>query len=1118
LKRAQQVLSGLEAATLTDRQLLARFVAHQDADAFAAIVQRHGGMVWGVCRRVLGDANDADDAFQAVFLVLLTKAEALHARESLASWLQGVAWRLARRARVDAVRRKAKEERVPARTSSYPSSDLHRGDVRQVLDEELDRLPEKYRAPLTLCYLEGKTYAEAARQLGWADGTVCGRLARARELLRRRLTRRGFVISVATLTTTSLEPATAPAATTSAVLRMASLFVLGQAARGTVPIAVLALSRGLLRTWILSHLKLAVVIASIGFVVAFGAGWTARHRLGDPPVEQAVRLSAPPAGQLDRKQEHLVNQQTLKDFYGDPLPPGAIARMGSIQFRHANANFAFSNDGRSLISVKENSLFCWDVASGALVRRSQIPNGLKVNNYPSAISRDGKTVVMQDEYGIHVYDTSTMEALHHYPAASAFVGALSGNGSVLAALESRDTAKGVMLAVQMWDLATGKKGAFIDKVNGPGCELSQDGTLLATLDGGLVHIWETQSGTMLGTIRLGTLSWALSADGKTVASPEEHSDGTVMLWDTATCKTVATLKPVTALESDVRQPISFSPDGAYLAVGSIDKAIIYDVHARKELARLPGLKGARVLFAPDNKTVACIGTSMVRLWDLTTKKELLHRAGYDGGTSSLSVSPDGSLLASVDSFKAAADLWNTANGQPLSPTPWQKFWVHRSLFAPDGKLLIWGSGGRQALLEPRNGKTLREFHITDIVTGKPAEEIYRAHFSKDGKRLTSLSRSWTEDGRGSRRHQLTMWDVATGKELVRRPLAGESLTAGFSPDALSVLVVENGRLRIEETLTGREWLNVPTDVGEPCALSPVGHVAAFGIRPKDWKDAQVPGSFNSKGMCVIELATGERICSLDCVALHVGFSSDGKVVVTAGDGVLEVWDSVTGEKLFHLNCPDELVSKNPGATITALAVMPDGRAAVTAMQNGTMLVWDLTPAKKPANWSRAQKLEQHELEALWSDLTQDAKIAQPSVHMLAAAPEQAVPFLAERLRPVAAIDTQALAKTIRDLDSQEFAVRELASRTLARAGEPIAPALRQALESKPAPDTRRRMEAILAGLHGAPTGESRRTIRAIQVLSMVGTPAARRVLERIASGDPDARETKYAKQMIAGIN
>src|SRR5258708_2121263 len=124
LRRVQRLVGGLEAAPLTDRQLLARFVAHKDTDAFAAIVQRHGGMVWGVCRRVLGDANDADDAFQAAFLVLLTKAEALHARESLASWLQGVAWRLARRARADAARRKAKEERVTTQPTPFPSSDL----------------------------------------------------------------------------------------------------------------------------------------------------------------------------------------------------------------------------------------------------------------------------------------------------------------------------------------------------------------------------------------------------------------------------------------------------------------------------------------------------------------------------------------------------------------------------------------------------------------------------------------------------------------------------------------------------------------------------------------------------------------------------------------------------------------------------------------------------------------------------------------------------------------------------------------------------------------------------------------------------------------------------------
>jgi RNA polymerase sigma factor (sigma-70 family) len=177
-----------------DGELLRRFIQLDDQDAFAELLRRHGPMVLGVCSRLLDDA-DAEDAFQATFLVLARRASAVRKHSSLGSWLHGVAVRLSRRVRADAIRRRQRETRATGPTAES-SSNVERRDLRQVLDEELDRLPEHYRAPLVLCYLEGRTLAEAADQLGCKDGTICSRLARGRDLLRSRLERRGVTPTV----------------------------------------------------------------------------------------------------------------------------------------------------------------------------------------------------------------------------------------------------------------------------------------------------------------------------------------------------------------------------------------------------------------------------------------------------------------------------------------------------------------------------------------------------------------------------------------------------------------------------------------------------------------------------------------------------------------------------------------------------------------------------------------------------------------------------------------------------------------------------------------------------------------------------------------------------------
>ncbi len=194
LRRYRQEASAEAAEQQTDAQLLQRFAATQDGAAFEALVRRYGPMVLGLCRRLLHNATDAEDAFQATFLVLVRKAGSIAKPELLGNWLYGVAYRVAVRARANAARRTAHERQAASMPKTEPTPVPDR-ELREVLDEEINRLPEKYRAPLILCYLEGKTNEQAARQLGCPVGSMSWRLARGREMLRQRLSRRQLAFS-----------------------------------------------------------------------------------------------------------------------------------------------------------------------------------------------------------------------------------------------------------------------------------------------------------------------------------------------------------------------------------------------------------------------------------------------------------------------------------------------------------------------------------------------------------------------------------------------------------------------------------------------------------------------------------------------------------------------------------------------------------------------------------------------------------------------------------------------------------------------------------------------------------------------------------------------------------
>jgi RNA polymerase sigma factor (sigma-70 family) len=265
-----------DGAGLTDGQLLEAFVNRRDEAALAALVRHHGPMVWGVCRRVLHHYHDAEDAFQTTFLVLVRKATSIVPREMVANWLYGVAHQTALKAKQSGARRRARERQVFDMPEREVVEQSPLDDLQFLLDRELSRLPASYRAVLVLCDLEGKTRKEAARQLGWPEGTVMGRLARARAQLARRLTRQGVAVSGGALAAYLAQGAASagvPDAVLSSTIKVATLFAAWETALpASLSGQVAALTEGVLKGMLLSKVKTALMAVLLLAALGLGAG------------------------------------------------------------------------------------------------------------------------------------------------------------------------------------------------------------------------------------------------------------------------------------------------------------------------------------------------------------------------------------------------------------------------------------------------------------------------------------------------------------------------------------------------------------------------------------------------------------------------------------------------------------------------------------------------------------------------------------------------------------------------------------------------------------------------------------------------------------------------------
>jgi RNA polymerase sigma factor (sigma-70 family) len=593
-----------DGAGLTDGELLDQYLRRRDEDAFEALVRRHGPMVLGVCRRVLGNEADAEDAFQATFLVLVRKAASIVPRSLVGNWLYGVAHNTALKAKAMNSKRRTRKRQAGQMPRPEPSGEDWQ-QLHAVLDEELSRLPEKYRAPLVLCELEGKTLKEAAQHLGWPQGTVAGRLSRARARLGQQLARRGLALAGGTLTTAlvqSTASACVPRLLVDSTVKAASSFAAGSAApAGVVSAKVAALTQGVVKAMLLTKLKtVAGTVVLVGALVG-GMGALTLPTLmtgltearGQGPSRPAAKQAEKPQPAVTWKEKHAIKTERGQQIFSASISP----------------------DGKVVVFGGNSGIKLLDATTGkelALVDRDLV--------FTTAISSDGKVLATGHINAIKLWDATTGHAMATLDDNTKNIAqvAFSPDGKLLATAE--------VGAVRLWDLTTNKElrrfeaGKPEDRIPG-GVVFSPDGKTLASAESRAktVKLWEVATGKELKTLEghNGSVRGvALSPDGKTLAS--SGGDGQVKLWDVSTGKEKASLK----WQTYGRHPLTFSPDGKLLATtgGDSHNVMLWDAKTGKDLVTLDHTAPVwSVAFSGDGKTIVTAGDDGMRIWTAEKK-------------------------------------------------------------------------------------------------------------------------------------------------------------------------------------------------------------------------------------------------------------------------------------------------------------------------------------------------------------------------------------------------------------------------------------------------------------------------------------------------------------------
>jgi RNA polymerase sigma factor (sigma-70 family) len=1111
LRQLRRVLCARGSDQLSDEQLLSHFVEMREETAFAALVQRHGPMVLGVCRSVLHHAQDAEDACQATFLVLARKASAIDKRGSVASWLHGVAYRLALKSQ--AARKREHPAAASLRTCRSPMEELSWREVRQILHEELERLPQKYRLPLLLCYLEAQTQEEAAHQLGWSAGALKGMLDRGRNLLRRRLTRRGVAL-LAPLGIATLAPCV-PVGLADATARAAVSFLQGQPAGAGVTAQAAALAQHGLKATLLTRGKAAVALVLVLGVLAAGATLAA-YQAGqaDPPATRQGNESATvgPAFPPINNQEEQKQQQARVDVYGDPLPAGAVARIGTTRLvlgRGGNhiCPLVYTPDGKQLASCESGKLVrFWDTANGKELRRITCADG-EIDDL--LLAPDGKTAATTNLNSpvIRLWDSASGKLLRQLTAGKGgiYAASFSPDGKTFAAAGDQ--------GMQFWDtgtwqatahLATGPATSFVFVPGSP--------TLITAGDG--IHWWNLETGKEIRRLNK-KFRWynrlIVSADGQRLAGVVEPN--MLHLWKAADGEEVSRTA-VGGPEGGIRC-LCFSPDSQTLAccadeVGSgrqRSATLFLAADTGKQLRRWEkDIAVHGMAFSPDGKTLAQVAAHVIRLRDATTGKAALEVPHLPDYVMSVEFDQDGKTLV-ASCRNGHTSRWDPFSGKQLAP-----FQAPPQAFAGPAEMLLGAAltrGGKKAALVDAKGV----LHVWESATGKAVCRIDnppvgedQAVFSPDGTLLVVKHKD----------DVIRLWDAVTGKPRCALPGFGRVRfphAHAFSPDgrvlATAPSSLDETCIRLWDTATGKQQGQLTwSDPTEPTSLafSPDGKYLLTAHSPTGKQEG------NAEDICLRlwNLGTGRLLRRFAVTwgdIRSLAWSADGRTVAAAAYDTVVLWETATGQERGRFS--------GHQAWIWSLAISPDGCLLASGSQDYTALVWDLTGVC-PDGKLAVRDLRAEEAEALWDQLADsDGVKAYRALWTMVAGARPALPFLAKRLRPVAAPDDERIARLIGDLDSKQFNVRTQASKELQQLGELAAPAMHQALAAKPSLEARLRLETLLDGLSKRPlSAEQLQMLRAVEVLEHVGSAEARQVLTALAQGAAGALQTREAKAAL----
>ncbi len=798
------------------------------------------------------------------------------------------------------------------------------------------------------------------------------------------------------------------------------------------------------------------------------------------------------------------------DLPGEPLPGGALVRMGTLHLRPRSSSVdnvaALSPDLDRLAWIGTDSrLHLWETARPREVWQRPYPEmPVPGSNYTCegvAFSPDGKTLAGTGKR-LCLWDSATGKELWRsrvYPSGCGWA-TFSPDGKLLAVF-----AHGTGV-VSLWDVATRKELQELGRQSmlTRALAFSPDGKVLAVAGTDRpIEGWEADTGKPVfrfGDNNTRIQKLAFSPDGKLLAAQGYY--GRLHLWDLAAGKEVR-IREGTA-------DLTFSPDGRTLVWSSwrgydTFKTTLHleETATGKELGRLelPG-PGLATRFSRDGKLLAVVGRGELRTWEVATRKEIVHHtfAGHVFRVTRLAFSPDRKMLASASYPWEPVCLWDASTGKLRRQfQPGGDGSVHAIGFAADGKLLVVGRlKDSLAVWDAATGKQL--LRLGEV----PEKAEINVALSPDGKWLA------LQKGRLDTSGKIQLWDVPAGKEanqLGEKKLGSLDLLA-FSPDStrLAATGVFTPELFVWDVPSGLELSRF-----KPPAPGEGWHLHFNGLTFSGDSRLLASQTLMDRKIQLWGALPGREAAAIEC-RQEVGtfrFSPDDRVLAVAEGKVIVLWELATGKERCRL--------AGHVQPVTALAFSSDGKTLVSGSDDTTILVWDLTGRKAEGKPGIAA-LSPKEREALGEDLAREAPRACRAMQTLLAGPAgDAVPFLTERLEDLDRMKGR-IEQMIRDLDDDAFAVREKASTDLAGLGSVVKARLLQVLKDKPSPEVRRRVTDLLMSMptkaKTGPFPHELAAIRAIEVLERLGTPEARRVLEKLARGAADDIRTREAKASL----